>query len=303
MLMKAAFSCVVDDNPKYARQAALWAASLLIHGDQSAESLVVHTVGEGEPRLRALLRSWGVNVVQIEAFDARHPHSNKLAQFATATLQDADCVVLCDCDLAFAASISPWVRGDRIRARIADRPWLSPARWRTIFAAADLRFPMDRVLAGNGVPTLPTFCNGGLYIIPRALFTQIGTTWSKWDRWLLDRLELITPLQIFADQISFTLACEELSLTINYLPIDLNYHIGQSREHVLKRDARRGWTPRVLHYHNKVGPRGFLHNEKIASMNAATERINELIRCLNELYPLDQPQNFTVARAAARSSR
>jgi hypothetical protein len=286
--MRAVFSCVVDNDPKYARQAALWAASLLIHGDQSAESLVVHTVGEGEPRLCALLRSWGVDVVQIEAFDARHPYSNKLAQFGTASLQNADCVVLCDCDLAFAASISPWLRGERIRARIVERPWLPVARWRAIFAAANLTFPMDRVLAGNGAPTLPTFCNGGLYIIPRALFAQIGTVWSKWDRWLLERSELMGPLHIFADQISFTLACEELGLTINYLPIELNYHTGKSRAALLKRDVRRGLAPRVLHYHNLVGPRGFLREEKIASVNAATERINELIRCLSELYPFDQ---------------
>ena len=112
LLMKIAFSCVVDNDPKYARQAVLWAASLLIHGVQDAESLVVHTVGEGEPRLRALLNSWGVDVVQIEAFDARHRYSNKLAQFESASLQNADLVVLCDCDLAFAASISPWLKGE-----------------------------------------------------------------------------------------------------------------------------------------------------------------------------------------------
>jgi len=287
--MQAAFSCVVDDDRKYARQAALWAASLLIYGEQSADSLVVHTVGPGEPRLRALLRSWGVDVVQIDAFDARHPYSNKLGQFATPSLRDADYAVLCDCDLAFAGSISPWLRGERVRARIVDRPWLSPAQWRKLFAAAKLRFPLGTVLAGNGAPTLPTFCNGGLYVIPRARFDQLGAAWSTWDRWLLEHSELLRPREVFADQVSFTLACEELGLTIDYLPIELNYHTGKSRAALLKRDGRRGWTPHVLHYQNLVGPRGFLLKEKLASMNAATERINEVIRCLNELYPVDEP--------------
>lgn len=287
--MKAVFSCVVDDKPKYARQAVLWAASLLIYGAQSAESLVVHTVGEGDPELRALLSSWGIDVVQIKPFDARHPHSNKLAQFETDSLQDAEYVVLCDCDLAFVAPISPWLRGERIRANVVALPGLPPAQWEMIFAAANLRFPMDRVLAGNGMRTLPTFCNGGLYIIPRAMFAQIGGSWAKWDRWLLERAELMKPLQIITDQVSFTLACEELRLTINYLPIELNYHLGPDVE-LLNGSGRRNCAPRVLHYHDFFGPRGFLRHANISSVNAAIERTNELIRCLNQRY-IEQQQS------------
>ena len=287
--MKVTFSCVVDDNPKYARQALLWATSLLIFGHQSADSLVVHTVGEGDPRLRALLSSWGVDVVQVEVFDVRHRYSNKLAQFATTSLLNADYAVLCDCDVAFAGSIIPWLRGERIRARIAQRPWLPPAQWKAIFAAASLKLPTARVLASNGVPTLPTFCNGGLYIIPQTLFGQIGTVWRRWDRWLLERLELLEPRQVFADQVSFSLACEELGLTIDYLPFELNYHLAERRVALPRDSGWRACEPRVLHYHNLIDSRGFLHEGKVVSVNAAVERINGLVRCLNELYPLDTP--------------
>jgi hypothetical protein len=281
--MKAVYSCVVGDKPKYARQAVLWAASLLIHGVQSAESLVVHTVGEGDPTLRAALTSWGIDVVQIKPFDERHPHSNKLVQFRTDFLFNADYVVLCDCDLAFVAPISPWLCGERVRATVVVRPGLPLAQWKIIFDAARLRFPAERVLAGNGLPTLPTFCNGGLYIIPRGLFTKIGTAWTKWDRWLLERAELMRPMQILADQISFTLACEELGLAVNYLPIELNYHPGSSLE-LLKGGAESGCAPRVLHYHSFVGPQGFLPDTGLAGVDAAIAKANELIRCLNERY-------------------
>ena len=37
------------------------------------------------------------------------------------------------------------------------------------------------------------------------------------------------------------------------------------------------------------GTSRFLAQGKVASVNAAVERINELIRCLNELYPFDAP--------------
>jgi hypothetical protein len=288
VLMKAAFSCVVDNDPKFARQALLWVASLLIYGGQSAESLVVHTVGKGEPRLCALLSSWGVDVVQTETFDARHAYSNKLMQFATPSLRNADYVVLCDCDLAFTASIEPWLRGEKIRARPVHRPWLSAAQWKAIFAAANLRLPTGTVLAGDGARTLRTFCNGGLYVIPQALVAEIGIVWSKWDRWLLERVDLTKPHGMFADQISFTLACEELGLTINYLPIELNYEAGSNYAELLRADGLTFSEPRVLHYHHLVGPRGFLHKGKTTSSNAAIEKINELIRCLKEIYPYPQ---------------
>ena len=174
--MKVTFSCVVDDNPKYARQALLWATSLLIFGHQSADSLVVHTVGEGDPRLRALLSSWGVDVVQVEVFDVRHRYSNKLAQFATTSLLNADYAVLCDCDVAFAGSIIPWLRGERIRARIAQRPWLPPAQWKAIFAAASLKLPTARASCQQR-------CTDAADVLQRwALYHTANAIWANWHR-------------------------------------------------------------------------------------------------------------------------
>ena len=70
---------------------------------------------------------------------------------------------------------------------------------------------------------------------------------------------------------------------IDYLPVELNYHSGTR---AAARDGRKGLVPRVLHYHRAVGPRGFLFQERIPSMNAATERVNQLIRSLNEIFPV-----------------
>src|SRR6516165_4511588 len=73
MQMSTVFSCVVDAKPKFSRQALLWAASLLIHGEQDADSLVVHTIGECDPLLKELLDNWGVRHVSAAPFDERHP--------------------------------------------------------------------------------------------------------------------------------------------------------------------------------------------------------------------------------------
>jgi hypothetical protein len=287
--MRAVYSCVADAGSKYARQALLWAASLLVYGGVEAESLVVHMVGEPDARLQGLLASWGIEQVAADPFDMRHPYSNKLVQFATPALRSADFIVLCDCDLAFAGSVAPWMRGERIRARIADRPWLPLDQWREIFDAANLPLPGARVRAGNGALTLASFCNGGLYMIPGHLFAPFGDIWSQWDLWLLDHAELLAPRTIFTDQVSFTLACEDFGQRIDYLPIELNFHTGKSATALRQRDGRRGLVPTVLHYHDMVGPRGFLFKEKIPSMNAPTERINQLVHNINDLYPV-QPE-------------
>src|SRR6185295_13803587 len=107
--MHIRFSCVIDQKPKYADQAVVWAATLMVYGGQSADSLIIHHVGECEPACKRLFDAWGIETRQVERFDRRHGPSNKLTQLASESLQAADYVVLCDCDMAFCNSISPWI--------------------------------------------------------------------------------------------------------------------------------------------------------------------------------------------------
>ena len=71
--------------------------------------------------------------------------------------------------------------------------------------------------------TLPSYCNGGIYIVPQPLFQELRETWPRWDRWLLDRPDLIRPFGAFADQISLAMSCEELGLSVDHVPLELNF--------------------------------------------------------------------------------
>jgi hypothetical protein len=286
--MKVRFSCVVDQPPKFGHQAFVWAASLLTYGGADTDSLVIHTAGEYGGEYRKVFDDWGIEVRVVPPFDLRHPNSNKLAQLESEALRSADYAVLCDCDTSFCQDISPEIGGLSVRARIGSYIGLPPHRWKKLFDAAGLDLPAGRIKALlDGQETLPGYCNGGIYIIPQLLLQRLCGVWPRWNRWLLDRDSLIQPFGAFADQISFAMSCAEMSVSVNYLPLELNFD-GISRVRTLYRVS--GTTeihPFVLHYH-QLDKQGLVPLTKIPSVNRQIRKINNLIR-LAEQVNFDKP--------------
>jgi len=276
--MNVRFSCVVDQDPKFWRQALVWALSLLTYGDREPEELVIHTVGEPESEEIQVLKSWGVDVRVVEHFDSRHANSNKLVQLESPALQDVQFVVLCDCDLAFCSPVSSWIQGDAVRARIGSYGGLAPKHWEHVFRMAGLPPPqMTAKALLNGAETLSSYCNGGIYIAPRHVFQTLRATWPRWDRWLLERSHLLKPCEAFTDQISFAMSCEELGLVVDHLPLEMNCD-GVFRSRGLRRVAGKDELhPVVLHYH-QLDAAGLLPLKRIPSINQQIRRINDLIR-------------------------
>lgn len=274
--MTVKFSCVVDQDPRFAQQALVWACSLLTYGGEEAESVVVHTVGESHADYIQVLRGWGMETPVVQPFDARHPYSNKLVQLESERLHSADHVVLCDCDIVFCGDITPWITGDIVRARIASL--VPPRRLERIFETAGLSLPAVRaktLLVGR--ETFPTYCNGGIYIIPRAVLQELREVWPRWDRWLLDRLDLIKPFGIFVDQISFAMSCEELGLSVDHLSVALNFDTVYLPGRVHRVVGKTEIQPLVLHYH-ELDASGLLRLTPLPSVNRQVRKINDLIR-------------------------
>jgi hypothetical protein len=176
-----------------------------------------------------------------------------------------------DCDTAFCADISSWIGGDSVRARVASAGGLPPDRWQKLFESAGLPLPASRVKAlFTDEETLPNYCSG-CYIVPRPILQKLREVWPRWDRWLLDRPDLISPYNLFADQIAFTMSCEELGLSVDYFPLELNLDCKN-----IPRGRLSIW-PLVLHYH-RLNKRGFLRLTKSPSVNQQVRKINNLIR-------------------------
>lgn len=289
--MKIKFSCVIDQQPKFARQALTWAASLLTYGAQQADALVIHSVGDCDSAYQQIFEAWGIATPRVARFDARHGPSNKLMQLESELLHSADYVVLCDCDIAFCNNIAPWITGPSVRACIAALKGLSAESWAELFRAAQLTLPVARMKAMLvNAETLSTYCNGGLLLIPQAIFQQLRSVWPKWNRWLLERPQLIE--RYFTDQISFALACEELQLSIDHLPLELNFHTDLRYGDRLKAVTGKSEVePLVLHYH-QLTKEGFLLPTYMDTVNRQIEKINDLIRWLKQTECKYPPASF-----------
>lgn len=266
MPVKTVYSCVVDQNPRSAHQAFIWASSLLGYGGQVPESLVVHIVRDCHPNYKEIFDSMGVRTVLVEPFDPGH-HSNKLIQLDSETSRSADYVVLCDCDIAFCEDISPYMVGDAIRATVNNDTTLSLDDWRRIFNDANLPFPTLEA----GSKTVPVYGSGGLLVLPQKITQDLRSVWPKWHHWLLDRSS--GEFTRFADQVSFVLSLAELRLTVDRLDSEDNFliHIPLASPTVVKD------RPKVIHYHVHLNESGFLLPTRIPSVDAQISRINDLI--------------------------
>ena len=275
--MKVRFSCVVDQHPRFGRQAFVWVSSLLTYGGANPDSLVIHTIGEYHGEYRKVFDDWGIEMRVVEGFDSRHPPSNKLAQLESQALLSADYAVLFDCDVAFCGDISPWITGDEIRARIASAGGPPPAQWIKILTQAALPTPSVWVEAlATRKSTLPTYVNGGFYVIPRALFHQLREVWPRWNRWVLEHEQLIRPYAKLTDQISFAMTCQELNLSVTHLPVELNLDTVYlpAGSNTL---PGTGVHPVVLHYH-RLNREGLLRSTKVPAIDRQVRKINNLIR-------------------------
>ena len=252
--MATIYSCVIDHQPMYRYQGLVFASTLIDLGGVDPSSIVVHAI-EGVPdKTKDALREFGVSVVTVAPFDRRHRYSNKLVQLKSRALQDADHVVLCDADLAFAGPIAQWIAGSRLRGKTVDHALPPMPVWRDVLAAFGFDGePASRPATHSGELTYASNLNGGLYIVPEPLFGRLGAVWPEWNRRVLDRLDLLGEYHVHVDQVSLALALTAMRQEIDYLPPALNYPT-----HIPFRAGTLKEPPLVLHYHTRLSPRGRL---------------------------------------------
>jgi hypothetical protein len=281
------FSCVMGRQPRFARQALGWAATLLVFGKQKPESLLVHGVEKFDPAVRRIFDSWGVPTRTVKRFAAGYPHANKLRQLESEALHAADHVVLCDCDLVFCDSIGNWVDGESIRGRTASYAGLSMKKWERLFRAASMELP-DSTVTGvlDGRPMPSTYCNGALYIIPQGILQQLRPVWPKWMRWLSRRPGLVTPLVTYTEQFALVLACAELGLAVDQLPVEVNFPVRgvpwlePPRGLLYRAPARDRFRPLVMHHHSRSRA-GLLVKTVTPCLNKEIARANRLLTSVN----------------------
>lgn len=272
--MPIKFSCVMDTPVKFQHQTLLWALTLLERGGARAEDLVVHAV-EGTPRKQIeLLRGLGIQVDPVRRYSRAHPFLNKLRQLESKTLQAADHVVLSDTDLAFCAPLGSWIAGDRPRVKIVDIANPPLPIWQTLFKAAGFSNPPRAALTSlDGVETYANNCNGGLYILPQAVFGALRTPWPRWVEWVLGQRAILGRFRTHVSQISFALAMEEMGIEVDLLPLALNFPTNFAPTLLVGKDV----APAVIHYHAHLDRTGNLAPIGLAKVDAAIAATNALM--------------------------
>jgi hypothetical protein len=264
------FSCVVDKHPRFTVQAWAWFTTLRHVARRSLTEIVFHVVEGMPPDRLSYLRGLGAEVRTVPRFDVRHPCSNKLAQLHSLALAHADRIVLTDCDLAFAGRVDALFAGrDAVAAKRVDTGKPHYEHWKVIFAAAGFSAPGIGLSTHTREATYIHNFNGGVYVLTQSAFRALGGAWPWWNRWLLDRPQLLGRREFYTDQVSFGLAVHELGLPIRPLSSQFNFPTQHPNvERVV---------PTILHYHRRVDEQGFLLPHGAAEVDAQIAVVNGVL--------------------------
>lgn len=274
MLVQVLYSIFLDQPHKFFHQTLVWVDSLCQNATVRREDLVIHAI-EGLSQWKIdYLESEGLKVVFAPAFDTKFPHCNKLRMLESEVLAKADMVVMCDCDLAFCAPIDESISAGRLKAKIVDLSNPPIDFWKEIFRAAGFSDSPEIVLTEfSSEPTYKGNFNGGLYIVPKAVFVEIKEPWIRWAKWMIERADMLQQFAVHVDQISFGLAVKELGLDV--FPLEPGINFPTHRD--LARNAGVDVDARVLHYHDHMDPSGFLLNTNLPRIDEKINKINQQI--------------------------
>jgi hypothetical protein len=274
---RGVFSCVVDADPRFHLQALRWYATLdRVVGVDPAD-LVVHVVGGSESDVLDFVRSRGVSVVDIERFDGRSPHCNKISGAVSLARRGVDGIaVLTDTDVAVvqdARGIALGAKQVGLRPVGAGNPPLHVLE--KLFEAAGLELPPRlpiKLAPRRGQFTLSGHGNGGLYVVPGPLLPAISDAWERWARWVLEHLYLLEAWFRFVDQAAMTLALAEEGIRPRHLGVEWNFPTDNPR-----RIPARPRAPAALHYKGNVTAEGPLGPSGSAVVDRRISLANEAI--------------------------
>ena len=276
----AVCSCVVDDDPYFRMQAMIWLYTAMEYSGFEPHELIVHLVrrpGDKQDHLESVLSKMGIRTVPVTAYGTGdRAYCNKLCQLETPDLYTADGVVLCDTDIAFADDVREAFQSEHVKAKVVDRPNPPFEILRELFVRSGLPGSPDlAVCSFSHQKTYATNCNGGLYVIPGRILEHLAPAWKRWTAFSLEQSALLGRYLHHSDQIGFCFAMHELGEAIAPLPLEMNFPTHLPAACYAGYD---GPQPRVLHYHRRTNPTGFLEPVGLDAVDASIARVNDVIR-------------------------
>jgi 2-polyprenyl-3-methyl-5-hydroxy-6-metoxy-1,4-benzoquinol methylase len=272
--MKAAYSCVVDGNPKFEWQAVTLCSSLMHNAAIAAEDVKVHVLPSVRSEFRDFVIDHGMTLVPIKPFSGKHGYCNKIQQMFSSAFVGYERAILCDCDLYF-------VRGPDINrivapaaGRVVDRPNPPLAFLKTLYEKQGI-VPSPEISVGfpNCVDqrTVASNWNGGLYVFDVGHMGGWGRFWAECATRLLVDFPLLEGYENHVDQISWALTIDRLSIVYEHLTDENNYPI-----HLDDVDCY-GRSPTNIasfHYHHKMDSQGAMQLSGIREIDRQLDEAN-----------------------------
>lgn len=246
--------------------------------------MVVHAVSDTRSDVLDFLRAEGVTIEQIEPFDERSPHCNKIAgaRKLAAALDGVGTVALTDTDVAILHDPTAIELASRsIAGKIVDLPNPSAEALAAVFEAAGLAEPPRVPIPYRPESTFRGNLNGGLYVLSVQDLGHLADAWGKWALWQLEHPGLLDGEMFHTDQIAMCLAIADLDLHVQAL--DAWWNLPLHHPDLLPSDPG---EPKLLHYHWLLTNTGMLTETGHDATDKAIRRANEAIaETYKEFFP------------------
>lgn len=265
------FSCAVDVDRRFHLDALRWFAALTRVAGIAPDDIVLHTVDGSTSEVVEYARRRGARVRAVQAFDRRAPHCNKIAAaLELASAGVAGTAVLTDVDVVVTADPRSLRLGARsIAAKAVDGPNPPLEVLEAVFGQARLELPpLVQPDLDRSSPTIAGNANGGLYLVPGHLLSELSTAWSWWARWLLDS-DVLGEYRFFTDQVAMAMALAAEGIELAPLAREWN-----TPTHVPEWVSTIDTDPLVVHYHERVEPTGPISTTGNPRVDAVVEAVN-----------------------------
>lgn len=226
-----AYSCFVDNQPRYIKQSFRFLYSLLRSG-KSIENIFFGINQEIDQRYTDILtQQCGLNNISRHAtFTSVSKPANKWLQLCDTNLKNFSHVIINDCDKVYIKFDDKWADNAVRACKFVPRP--SFKVFEELFDFFDLghpRFNLDHPDPKDESKDPRNYVNnhnGGLIIIPAHLLESVTGTWKKYIDDLHQNISLLGQNRRNLDQVAFALTMEETGQDINFLPKSLDIGLG-----------------------------------------------------------------------------
>ncbi|MBS4222083.1 hypothetical protein [Lederbergia citrea] len=271
-LPKILISCVGENTDKFNFRVLTLFKTLKKYGGKLVEAKsIANFVQSVDPHVEKELQNIGVKVNIVEPFIQGYPYANKLRMLEMK--EEYDVLLALDCDLVVAKDFSSEISSNFIQACTPYMDPLTIEEWENLFSHFNLKLPSERYeLLGPNRETISYF-NSGVVAIPKIYNDKLLTSWKKYIHALL-KLDSLSKVRTFTDQIALSLALADEGIPNKTFPIEMNFPIHNRIQSKFNPDKI---DPYIIHYHNRVTKKNLIKKSGNKKTDKHIKKINSYL--------------------------